>query len=71
MHATLKFNLPEETTEHLWATNGGRMASAICEVLDKTRSWLKHGHEFKSPEEAIQGCRELLLDVAEIARGDP
>ena len=70
MTATLTFTLPEEAREHQLAVNGALMAGAICDTLETTRSWLKHGHDFKTPEEAIAACRDLLVDVADVARGD-
>ena len=62
MKASLVFALPEEAQEHADALRGGELASAIHAFREHTRSWLKHGHEFKTPDEAIEACRKLLED---------
>ena len=70
MNATINFTLPEDQAEHRLAIHAGDMASAICHHMETTRSWLKHGHSFRTPDEAIEACRALLSDVADVARGD-
>jgi len=70
MKAILEFNLPEDQAEHSWAVNAFRMASVISEVMNETRSWLKHGHNFKTPDEAIEAVREMLAEVVGIAQGE-
>ena len=71
MTATLTFDLPADATEHLWAVHSDRLAGAIADSLEQTRAWLKHGHQFQTPEQAIIACRDLLTDVAQLARGEP
>ena len=70
MKVTFEFNLPDEQAEHLWALNGAALAGAISEAMQASRGWLKHGHEFKTPEEAIEAFREFFLEVTALAQGD-
>ena len=70
MEATLKFNLPEEREDHLLAVRAGDMAAGVADAMEQTRCWLKHGHDFKTADEAIEACRALLADAAGIARGE-
>ena len=67
MTATLTFNLPEEAAEHRLACNAALLASTVTDADQKMRNWRKHGHPFKSPEEALDYCRATLQDAVEIA----
>lgn len=63
MKATLTFTLPEETHEHRDALNGYQWRRS-CECLrDQLRAWLKHGHTFKTPDEALEAVRTELNDL--------
>jgi len=70
MEATLKFNLPEESTEHLWAVGAPLMARYITELDDEARGWLKHGHDFKTPDQVIEAIRFHFQEVLPLARGE-
>ena len=70
MNATLTFNLPEDQQAHNQAVHASDMASAINDHMMTTRSWLKHVHSFRAPDEAIEACRALLSDVADVAQGE-
>ena len=70
MKAILQFDLPEESVDHLWATHAHLLAATITYTMETTRSWLKHGHQFKTPEEAIEAVRALLSDTVPLASGD-
>ena len=61
MKAILEFNLPEETTEHLLAIHGVDFNSVCWELDECLRGWLKHGHEFKTIEEALEAVRNELI----------
>ena len=69
MTATITFKLPEEAVEHVWAVGAPVMAATIQDALCQTRSWLKHGHQFATVEEAIQAMRMILEEVAGVAEG--
>jgi hypothetical protein len=70
MEATLKFNLPEESTEHLWAVGAPLMARHITDLAEETRGWLKHGHDFRTPDQVIEAVRARLHEVLGLARGE-
>ena len=69
MTATITFSLPEEAVEHVWAVGAPLMAASIVDALCQTRSWLKHGHQFATVEEAINAVRMILEEVACVAEG--
>ena len=60
--ATLKFNLPDDQGNFVLASHASELAIDISTLREQTRTWLKHGHEFKTPGEAIEACREILSD---------
>lgn len=68
MKATLEFNLPEEAEEHRNALDGHRYLRSLQVLDDHLRHWTKHGHEFKTPDEALQAARDQLHREME-ARG--
>ena len=61
--AKLEFNLPEEEQDFKLASRGGEYFSVIWEALNDIRNYLKHGHSFKTIEEALENVRETLLDA--------
>lgn len=63
MEATLKFDLPEEKEEFIKAQNGVITHSIICDLDTMLRSYLKHGHNFKTPDEAIDYVRNYLHNL--------
>lgn len=65
MTATLKFTLPEESAEHKMAIHGPRYAAALQTLDAHLRGCLKHGHEYKSADDAIEAIRLLLLSETE------
>ena len=58
----LVFKLPENQEEHLLVANGARYHSALWRIDQQCRSWLKHGHSFRSAEEALEAVRGLFAD---------
>ena len=50
MEAILKFNLPEDKREYEMANQAADMVAAIGHFEDMLRSYLKYGHNFKTPE---------------------
>ncbi len=65
MKAILEFNLPEDSAEHLLAIRGSDFHSVCWDLDQDLRGWLKHGHEFKTPEEAIEAVRDRLRQLME------
>ncbi len=62
MKATLEFTLPDEREEHLVAVHAENLYFALYEIDGQLRNWLKHGHEFKTADEALEAVREFLND---------
>jgi hypothetical protein len=68
MKAILEFNLPEDKREYEMANQAADMVAAIGHFEDRLRSYLKYGHDFKTPEEAIEAMRTLLYEEITIRR---
>jgi len=62
MKATLTFDLPEEASEHRDAIDGYKWRVACQELRQDVRNWLKYGHPFKTPDEALEAVRAHLAD---------
>jgi hypothetical protein len=60
MKATLEFNLPEDENEFRLQSHGVDWALVAFEMDACLRRWLKHGHNFKTADEALEGVREAL-----------
>jgi plasmid stability protein len=59
MKATLEYNLPEDTQEHLRAVQANHAWSALYDIDSILRNLLKHGNEnYKTVEELAQAIRE-------------
>jgi hypothetical protein len=63
MKATLEFNLPEEQAEHYNAINGSTFRYCLEELDQELRNWLKHGHVFEDPTDALAAVRKVLHDL--------
>lgn len=65
MRAILEFNLDEEGDSYAFhiANNSQNFTSAFEKALNTVRSYRKHGHTFKSPDEALESVYELLCEV--------
>lgn len=70
MKATLEFSLPEEREEFRVASRAGEMALVVADLDMKLRGWLKHGHGFKTIEDALQEVRNELCDAVVVANGE-
>lgn len=66
MKAILEFNLPEEEREYQIANQARDMLCVIGNLEDALRSYLKYGHTFKTPEEALQSIRTRLHEELSI-----
>lgn len=65
MKATLEFNLPEEKYEHKAALQGADLRLIICSLDETLRGYLKHGHQFKTANEALEGIRKHIHEELE------
>lgn len=63
MKAIIEFNLPEEDRDFRLAANAGKVVGAIYDIREDMRIWLKHGHTFKTADEALEAVRKQLIDV--------
>jgi len=66
MKATIEFDLPEDNCSHIIAVNALGFALACWDMDMELRNWLKNGHEFDSPDEAISAMRENLQEFLDI-----
>ena len=58
MKATLEFNLPEDTQEHLRAVQANHAWSALYDIDSMLRNLLKHGDDrYKTVEELAHAIR--------------
>lgn len=62
MKATLEYNLPEEQDLYIGACQGVNIKNVVCDIDNTMRNWLKHGHSFKSADEALEKVRQMLYD---------
>jgi len=60
LKAILQFNLPEEHEEFRLANEGAHWQLVVWEFDQKLRGYIKHGHEFKSADEAVEHIRKQL-----------
>ena len=63
---TIEFNLPEEKDEHTLAIKGGEFWSALWELDQDLRGWLKHGHQFKTVDDALDTIREKIHESVDL-----
>ena len=61
--STLEFNLPDEASEFYSAVHGGEYRSALWDLDNLLRGWLKHGHEFKDADEVLETVRKELYEL--------
>ena len=65
MIAKLEFTLPEEEQTHMDAVLGTRWRLAHEEAAQTIRNWMKYGHSFKTPDEALEAVRKARVDAAD------
>jgi len=65
MIAKLEFTLPDEAQEHQDALNGTNWRAAHGKASMIVRNWMKYGHSFNTPDEALEAVRKALADVAD------
>ncbi len=69
--ATLTFNLPEEQLEYRTAVHASDWKGVVWEVSMFLRNKLKHGHEFKTADEALEAVRDELWNECKDNNLDP
>jgi hypothetical protein len=63
VRAVLEFNLPEDAHDHMCAVKAHDWWVVCWDLDQKLRGQLKHGHEFKTADEALQATRDLLWEL--------
>lgn len=58
MKAILEFDLPEDASEFEDCAKGPKFSAAAWNFDQTLREWLKYGHEFKTPDAALQAARD-------------
>ena len=66
MKAVLKFNLPEDQSDHRLALDGWKWRSVVCDIADKLRSALKYDDGLTPETDAyLEKFREELFQLLE------
>jgi len=65
MKAKLEFDMPDDRNEHIIAVHAMDWALTVWDMSRELRDWLKHGHEFKTPDEALEAVQSKLFDIIE------
>jgi hypothetical protein len=63
MKGKLEFNLPEEQSEFEAAVKSLDWKYSVLEIDQFLRNKLKHGHEYKTPDEALEETRKQLRNL--------
>ena len=63
MKAKLEFDLPEENNEFKLAQRGSDYFGVIWDTLNFIRGCLKYGHQYKTPDEALEETRKQLSEA--------
>lgn len=61
--AVIKFRLPQEAEEHRLALDGGKWSIVVWDLDQTCRNLLKHGHNFKNANEALQEVRNEIYKL--------
>lgn len=69
--ATLTFKLPEETSEHQTAVHALDWKLVVYEVDMYLRNKLKHGHDLKTADQALEAVRDYLWSECKDRNLDP
>jgi hypothetical protein len=69
--AKLEFKLPEEQCEYKVAVQGGTWKSIVYDLSMFLRNSLKHGHTYKTADEALEAVKEFLWDECREENVDP
>jgi hypothetical protein len=60
MKAKLEYNLPEDQSQFDAACKAIDLRSAVSDFDNELRDWIKHGHNFKTADEALVKARDIL-----------
>ena len=65
MEHIMKFNLPEEKQDLILAQKGSEYWLVLWNLVngpDGIRGFLKHGHDFKDADDALEWVRDFIFD---------
>jgi hypothetical protein len=62
MKATLSFNLPEESIEHLDALHGHEWKTIVMDLYRLVRNARKHGHNYNDANAAVDDVFFYILN---------
>lgn len=63
MKASIDFNLPEESREHLEALHANEAWRTLSDLDYKLRNIVKHGHNYKSVEDLASEIRNEINEA--------
>lgn len=63
MKAQLTYNLPDEKQDFTLASKAWEWADTLWQVDQKLRNYLKHGHDFKTTDEALEDIRNHIYEL--------
>jgi hypothetical protein len=63
MKAVLEFTLPMEAAEHHAALHGMAYKSGLDSIRMELRGLTKHGHKFKTADQALEHINKFVIDV--------
>jgi hypothetical protein len=61
MKAKLEYNLPEDQSQFDAACKAIDLRSAVSDFDHELRDWIKHGHNFKTADEALDKVRDIFF----------
>ena len=64
--AILEYNLPEDNSAFLLATNGYKYWNCLYELTSEIRGKLKYGHKFTNPEDALNWVRDMITEEIDL-----
>ena len=64
--AILEYDLPEDNSAFLLATNGYKYWSCLLQITDEIRRKLKNDNEFTNPEDALNWVRDMITEEIDL-----
>jgi hypothetical protein len=65
MKVTMEFNLPDENDDCRLALDASEFRSGMNEFEERLRFWRKHGHPFKSADDAVEKIAAVFFECKE------
>ena len=58
----IEFNMPDEKYDYQQCVIAPMMYNCLTDIMEQTRSHLKHGHTFKKPYDVLRWIRETIVE---------